>query len=93
MVMDPHQIADIFNARAARYANDEWHRRYAEQLVDVTPLRTGDRVLDAGTGTGFAACAIARRVGPTGHVLGVATSQRRASTPWCARRVCCTCPS
>ena len=69
--MDPHQVADIFNARAERYVNDDWHRRYAEQLVRVTPLRPGDRVLDAGTGTGFAAYAIARRVGPTGHVLGV----------------------
>jgi ubiquinone/menaquinone biosynthesis C-methylase UbiE len=69
--MDSHDIADIFNARAERYVNDGWHRRYADQLVAVTPLQTGDRVLDAGTGTGFAACAIARRIGPTGHVLGV----------------------
>jgi ubiquinone/menaquinone biosynthesis C-methylase UbiE len=73
--MDHQEIADIFDARAARYANDEWHRRYAEQLVDVTPLQPGDRVLDAGTGTGFAARAIARRVGPTGHVLGVDLSR------------------
>jgi ubiquinone/menaquinone biosynthesis C-methylase UbiE len=75
-VIDPHQIADIFNARAERYVNDDWHRRYAEQLVAVTPLRDGDRVLDAGTGTGFAACAIARRIGPTGHVLAVDVSPR-----------------
>ena len=69
--MNPHQVAGIFDARAAGYVNDDWHRRYAERLVDVVPLRTGDRVLDAGTGTGFAACAIARRVGPDGHVLGI----------------------
>ena len=68
---DPRQVADIFNARAARYVHDDWHRRYAEQLVAVTPLRSGNRALDAGTGTGFAACAIARRVGPTGRVLAV----------------------
>jgi ubiquinone/menaquinone biosynthesis C-methylase UbiE len=67
--MDPRQVAEAFNARAERYVNDDWHRRYAEQLVRVTPLRPGDRVQDAGTGTGFAACAIARRVGPTGHML------------------------
>jgi SAM-dependent methyltransferase len=73
--MDLHEIADIFNARAERYVNDDWHRRYADQLVSVVPLRQGDRVLDAGTGTGFAACAIARRVGPTGHVLGVDLSR------------------
>lgn len=69
--MDTHEIAESFNARAGRYAGDDWHRRYAEQLVDVTPILPGDRVLDAGTGTGFAACAIARRVGPAGRVIGV----------------------
>lgn len=75
-MIDPHQVADIFNARAERYVNDDWHQRYAEQLVAVSPLRDGDRVLDAGTGTGFAACAIARRVGPKGHVLAVDISPR-----------------
>jgi ubiquinone/menaquinone biosynthesis C-methylase UbiE len=74
--MDPRDIANIFDGRAARYVHDEWHQRYAEQLVDVTPLRAGDRVLDAGTGTGFAARAIASRVGPTGRVLGVDISPR-----------------
>lgn len=71
MKMDLQQLAEFFNGRAATYVNDAWHRRYAEQLVDATPLREGDRVLDAATGTGFAARAIARRVGPTGRVLGV----------------------
>jgi ubiquinone/menaquinone biosynthesis C-methylase UbiE len=69
--MDTRDIADAFNARAAGYAQDNWHRRYAEALVSVTPLRPGDHVLDAGTGTGFAACSIARRIGPGGHVVGV----------------------
>jgi len=72
---DQHEITDAFNARAERYVHDRWHQRYADQLVDVTPLRSGDRVLDAGTGTGFAACAIARKVGPTGYVLGVDLSR------------------
>ena len=74
--MDQTDIADLFDARAPRYVTDDWHRRYAERLVAVTPLRPGDRVLDAGTGTAFAACAIARRVGPTGHVVGVDVSRR-----------------
>jgi SAM-dependent methyltransferase len=69
-----HQIAGIFDARAARYAHDDWHRRYAEQFVAVTPVRPGNRVLDAGTGTGFAACAVARRIGARGRVLAVDVS-------------------
>jgi ubiquinone/menaquinone biosynthesis C-methylase UbiE len=69
--MDHHDIAESFNARAERYATDDWHRRYAQQLVDVTPIGPGDRVLDAATGTGFAAIAIARRVAPTGRVIGM----------------------
>ena len=69
--MDTKGIAEIFNARAEKYVNDAWHRRYAEALVNVTPLRSGHRVLDAGTGTGFAASAIAHRIGPGGRVVGV----------------------
>lgn len=68
------QIADIFNARAPRYAHDDWHRRYAEALVAVTPLAAGDRVIDAASGTGFAARAIAPRVGPHGRVIAVDVS-------------------
>src|SRR6185503_11657239 len=73
---DPEEVARIFDARAARYVHDDWHRRYAERLVAVTPLRTGDVVLDAGTGPGFAARAIAGRVGPAGRVLAVDISTR-----------------
>ena len=73
--MNPQDVADIFDARAERYSTDDWHRRYAEQLVTVVPVRPGHRVLDAGTGTGFAARALARRVGPDGHVLGVDVSR------------------
>jgi SAM-dependent methyltransferase len=82
--MDSNDVAEIFDARAARYVTDDWHRRYADQLVAVTPLHCGDRVLDAGTGTGFAACAIACRVGPEGHVLGVDLSAQMLQQ---ARRV------
>jgi ubiquinone/menaquinone biosynthesis C-methylase UbiE len=75
MAMDPANISSLFDARAPHYAHDDWHRRYAEQLVAVVPLRPGDVVLDAGTGTGFAACAIAQRVGSTGRVIGVDLSR------------------
>jgi ubiquinone/menaquinone biosynthesis C-methylase UbiE len=64
-------IAAAFDERAANYSRNEWHRRYAERLVDLAPLQPNQRVLDAGAGTGFAAIAMARRVGPSGHVVAV----------------------
>src|SRR5690349_3304151 len=72
--MNPLEVAAILDARAERYGGDDWHRRDAQALVAATPLRSGDCVLDAGTGTGFAACAVARRVGPEGRVLAVDVS-------------------
>jgi ubiquinone/menaquinone biosynthesis C-methylase UbiE len=65
------EIAEAFDARANSYGKGEWHRRSAERLVELSGLRPGDRVLDAGTGTGFAAVAAARLVGAQGHVIGV----------------------
>ena len=68
------RIAESFDRRAREYGKNEWHRVYAERLVELVPLHSGDLVLDAGTGTGFAAMAVAQRVGPSGHVLGVDVS-------------------
>jgi ubiquinone/menaquinone biosynthesis C-methylase UbiE len=71
MKADPRAIAASFDTRAAAYGQSEWHRRCAERLVALCPLRSGSRVLDAGTGTGFAALAAARLVGRQGLVCGV----------------------
>lgn len=68
------RIAATFNERAKSYRKNDWHRKHAERLVELTFLRAGDLVLDAGIGTGFAAVAIARKVGPGGRVLGVDVS-------------------
>lgn len=65
------QIAAAFDSRAANYARNEWHRLAAERLVALGGIRPGDRVLDACTGTGFAALAAARAAGPNGRVVGV----------------------
>jgi len=43
----------------------------SERMVDLAELRPGMRVLDLATGRGEPAIAAARRVGPTGLVLGV----------------------
>jgi ubiquinone/menaquinone biosynthesis C-methylase UbiE len=68
---DPHDIARSFDLRAPDYRRSDWHRRSAQRLVALTPLRAGDRVLDACTGTGFAALAAAGVAGNEGHVSGV----------------------
>ena len=65
------EIAASFDTRAASYGRNEWHRRCAERLVEICQPQPGNRVLDAATGTGFAAIAAARRVGRGGHVYGV----------------------
>jgi len=60
-----------FDARAATYSNHKWHIRYAQRLVELSGLKSGDRVLDAATGTGLAAKAALAIVAPRGSVIGV----------------------
>ena len=69
---DHTQVREFFGARAA-----DWDSRfpddgpaYAAAVADLG-LRTGDRVLDAGCGTGRALPALRSAVGPSGVVLGV----------------------
>jgi ubiquinone/menaquinone biosynthesis C-methylase UbiE len=71
---DRSRIAADFDVRSAGYSKSQWHRAYAEGLIARSPIRLGDRVLDAGVGTGFAAIAAAARVGPSGRVVGVDVS-------------------
>jgi SAM-dependent methyltransferase len=67
----PGAIAASFDARAGTYNRNEWHRHVANALVAHCQLRPGNTVLDAGTGTGFAAVAAARALGPQGRVIAV----------------------
>jgi demethylmenaquinone methyltransferase / 2-methoxy-6-polyprenyl-1,4-benzoquinol methylase len=46
------------------------HHRWRERAADLAALDPGDRALDVATGTGDLAIALARRVGPTGEVVG-----------------------
>lgn len=46
-------------------------RRLANQAIDELRLKSGDTVVDLGTGTGWNLPRLAERVGPTGHVIGV----------------------
>lgn len=69
---DPARVREFFTARAAgwdaRYAADE--PAFVRAVLDLG-LRPGDRVLDAGCGTGRTLPALREAVGPTGVVLGV----------------------
>jgi ubiquinone/menaquinone biosynthesis C-methylase UbiE len=67
----PSDIASSFDARAATYNGNEWHRECAERLVSLCAIRPGQVVLDAGTGTGFAAIAASRVAGPDGRIIAV----------------------
>ena len=75
--VDTHkaEIAATFDVRARGYRDSDWHRASAGRLVDLCALKPGDRVLDAGTGTGFAALHAARQIGDHGRVVGVDISQ------------------
>ena len=74
MHADLREVVASFDGRAASYARSDWHRRSAERLVALSGLSPGMRVLDAGTGTGFVALAVAGVVGPQGSVVGVDVS-------------------
>lgn len=69
---DHTHVQEFFSARAAH-----WDTRFPddgprfEAAVAELGLRAGDRVLDAGCGTGRALPALRDAVGPSGAVLGV----------------------
>ncbi len=52
-------------------------RTYACAAGAIAALKAGETVLDLGSGAGFDCSLAARKVGPTGHVIGV----RRGSCP------------
>ncbi|MER7731445.1 methyltransferase domain-containing protein [Streptomyces erythrochromogenes] len=72
MSEDHTHVQEFFGARA-----DDWDRKFPEDgpafatAVTEFGLRPGDRVLDAGCGTGRALGALRAAVGPAGTVLGV----------------------
>ncbi|WP_329388494.1 methyltransferase domain-containing protein [Streptomyces sp. NBC_01351] len=71
MSEDHTHVQEFFGARAAA-----WDRKFPEDgpafeaAVAEFGLRPGDRVLDAGCGTGRALTALRAAVGPSGTVLG-----------------------
>jgi SAM-dependent methyltransferase len=66
-VEGPHYVAE-----ADRY--DILMHGFSEALLDAAGLRSGERVLDIGCGTGSITIEAARRVGPDGAAVGVDVS-------------------
>ncbi|MEU6379102.1 class I SAM-dependent methyltransferase [Streptomyces sp. NPDC046909] len=54
---------------------DDLLRPLQELLVEELPAGSDDRVLDVGCGTGSTTVAVARRLGPAGHCVGVDISE------------------
>ena len=63
------QVIADFNART-NYDND-FRYRFANPLIELAQLRSGQNVLDVATGTGIIAIASAEIVGSEGKVVGV----------------------
>ncbi|ANW01889.1 class I SAM-dependent methyltransferase [Bradyrhizobium icense] len=55
-------------------AQDVLLKPVADLVVDRARLAPGERVIDAGCGSGATAIAFARKVAPSGHVLGIDVS-------------------
>jgi demethylmenaquinone methyltransferase / 2-methoxy-6-polyprenyl-1,4-benzoquinol methylase len=70
-------VREMFDRIAGRYEllntvmTAGLHRLWNRKVVEATGLRPGDRALDLACGTGSLTRDLARRVGPTGFVLGV----------------------
>lgn len=63
------QVIADFNART-NYDND-FRYRFANPLIELAQLRSGQHILDIATGTGIVAIASAQVVGNEGKVVGV----------------------
>lgn len=66
-----NHITTTYDERSANHDKSEWHRKTALKLIDEMPPRSGDTVLDIGTGTGTIAFHAAPLVGPNGKVIGI----------------------
>lgn len=60
----------IYNTRASTY-EDSWHPSYSKRMMEMVPIKNGDKVLILCCGTGLESFIAASAVGPKGIVIGV----------------------
>ncbi len=65
------QVVDFFNGRTAYDAEGDSHPKDAKRLLAYVPLKSGQTILDLATGTGLIAIDAAKKVAPTGSLIGV----------------------
>lgn len=65
------EIADLYNRRSQTYDDSEWHSQICHRLLEYSHIRSGQNILDIGTGTGHLAIAAAQVVGTDSRVIGV----------------------
>jgi len=93
-VLEEAQVRAMFDRIAGLYDRMNslmtagLHHRWRERAAELAAVPRGGTALDVATGTGDLALALARRVGPTGEVVGVDFSERmlelarrKAATP------------
>lgn len=86
-------VREVFNLWAERgdaTRMEQQHRAYTERVLERMQLRPGDRVLDLGCGSGWAAQLAAARLGPNGLAVGldISDAMLRAASHGPARLVC-----
>jgi ubiquinone/menaquinone biosynthesis C-methylase UbiE len=69
-------VADSYDRRSQTYDNSDWHVQICHRLLEYSQVRTGQTVLDIGTGTGHLVIAAAQIVGDRGQVIGIDISAR-----------------
>lgn len=69
-------VADSYDRRSQTYDDSDWHVQICHRLLEYSQVRSGQTVLDIGTGTGHLAISAAQIVGDQGRVIGIDISAR-----------------